>query len=98
MHPSTTVNVIGGLQPLIFRISKGSLPPGLAINSVTGTVSGAPTEAGTFPFTVTVTDSGAGDGRQLATADYQIRVAALLQNTRHVRSQWAASCNRITLR
>jgi hypothetical protein len=80
-YPPTTVNVIGGLQPLIFRISNGSLPPGLAIDSATGTVSGTLTQAGTFPFTVTVTDSGTGDGRQLATADYQIRVVALLQNT-----------------
>ncbi len=35
----------------------GTLPPGLAINSSTGVVTGSPTIAGTYPVTVTVTDN-----------------------------------------
>ncbi len=37
----------------------GTLPPGLAINSSTGAITGTPTTAGTYPVTVTVTDSAA---------------------------------------
>ena len=36
----------------------GALPPGLTLNSAQGTISGTPTTAGTFNFTVQVTDSG----------------------------------------
>jgi hypothetical protein len=35
----------------------GTLPPGLAINSSSGTVTGSPTIAGTYPVTITVTDN-----------------------------------------
>ena len=36
----------------------GTLPPGLSIDPSSGAVSGSPTTAGTFPVTLTVTDSG----------------------------------------
>jgi hypothetical protein len=81
-YPATTVNVSGGIPPYIIRVSKGPLPPGLVIDSATGTVTGTPTQTGTFPFTVTVTDTGTNvDNRQIASADYQIRITAPLQNT-----------------
>jgi hypothetical protein len=35
-----------------FSISTGALPPGLTLNSSTGLISGAPTAAGTYSFTV----------------------------------------------
>jgi hypothetical protein len=77
-YPATTVNVTGGVPPLIFRVSTGSLPPGLVIDRATGTVTGTPTQAGTFPFTVTVTDSG----RQLVSGPYVIIVTGIPpQNT-----------------
>ncbi len=44
-----TFSATGGFQPLHWSITAGSLPPGLA----------TPTSLGTFPFTVTVTDSAA---------------------------------------
>ncbi|HVO80685.1 MAG TPA: Ig domain-containing protein [Terriglobales bacterium] len=47
----------GGTSPLKWRVSGGSLPPGVVL-SEEGTISGIPTQAGTFRFTATVTDSG----------------------------------------
>jgi hypothetical protein len=35
----------------------GTLPPGLSIDAGSGTISGTPTTAGTYPVTITVTDS-----------------------------------------
>ncbi|HEV2288638.1 MAG TPA: putative Ig domain-containing protein [Candidatus Acidoferrales bacterium] len=48
----------GGVSPLIFTISSGSLPPGLHLNT-NGFLTGRPTvDGGNYTFTVTVTDQG----------------------------------------
>ena len=53
-----TVVTTGGLAPLTFSISAGSLPAGLAINASTGAITGTPSGPnGTASFTVKVTDS-----------------------------------------
>ncbi|MCM0083680.1 putative Ig domain-containing protein [Geomonas sp. Red32] len=49
----------GGTTPLTWTISSGSLPVGLVIDPVTGTISGIPAAAGDSTFTETLTD-GAG--------------------------------------
>ena len=54
---STTCKASSGKQPYTFSISAGSLPPGLTLNASTGAVTGVPSTAGTFSFTVEVTDS-----------------------------------------
>ncbi|PZG12832.1 hypothetical protein C1I95_25035 [Micromonospora craterilacus] len=54
---SYQLTVTGGTAPFAWSVSAGSLPPGLNLNSSTGLLSGTPTVAGTFPFTVRVTDS-----------------------------------------
>jgi len=46
-----------GDPPYTFSIASGTLPTGLLLNASTGVVSGIPTLAGTFSFTIEVTDS-----------------------------------------
>lgn len=47
----------GGVPPLTWAITLGSLPGGLSLTASTGQISGTPTTQGTFSFTVQVTDS-----------------------------------------
>ena len=55
----------GGTAPYTYAITAGALPAGLTLNAGTGALTGTPTSAGTFNFTVTATDS---TGGQAATA------------------------------
>jgi uncharacterized repeat protein (TIGR01451 family) len=53
---TTTLTASGGTAPYTFTALPGSLPGGLTLSSA-GTLSGAPSAAGTFNFTVTATDT-----------------------------------------
>lgn len=46
-----------GTPPYTFSITAGALPDGLTLDSATGEVSGTPTVADTFPFTIQVEDA-----------------------------------------
>jgi hypothetical protein len=64
---STTLARTGGTSPFAWTVSSGSLPPPLSLNSGTGAITGTPSTAGTFTFTVLVTDAvGATDSQSLA--------------------------------
>jgi hypothetical protein len=55
---SQSVAVTGGLAPLTYSVSVGSLPVGLTLNSNTGAISGTPAGPnGTASFTIKVADS-----------------------------------------
>lgn len=53
---SQPLQVTGGLPPYNFSVT-GELPPGLALNSATGVISGTPTTPGTYSFSVGVSDT-----------------------------------------
>jgi uncharacterized repeat protein (TIGR01451 family) len=48
--------VSGGSAPYVFAVTSGLLPPGLALSGA-GVLSGTPSTAGTFSFTMTATDA-----------------------------------------
>ncbi|MCI4064848.1 putative Ig domain-containing protein [Micromonospora sp. R77] len=54
---SDQLTVIGGTAPFSWSIAAGTLPPGLTLDPATGLLSGRPTAAGAYPFTVRVTDA-----------------------------------------
>jgi hypothetical protein len=55
----------GGTVPLVWAIA-GGLPSGLSFNTATGLISGTPTQTGSFPVTVSVSDrSGASSNASL---------------------------------
>jgi len=53
---SQTFTQSGGAAPITWSKS-GALPAGLTFNTVSGVLSGTPTQGGTFPITVTATDA-----------------------------------------
>jgi len=58
---NAVTSVSGGTGPYVFRLASGSLPPGLVLNSQTGSITGTPTLAGTYNFVTSVTASSAGE-------------------------------------
>src|ERR1700756_1464121 len=87
---STTLAASGGTTPYSWNVSSGALPGGLTLSSA-GTISGTPTVAGTFGFTVRVTDSGS--PAPTASANFNITVAVTSYSA--VLS-WTASTSAVT--
>ena len=53
---SDQLTVTGGTSPFTWSVSAGALPAGITLGASTGLLSGTPTAAGTYSFTVKVTD------------------------------------------
>lgn len=51
-------SVARGMPIYTYNVSSGALPAGTSLNTSTGTVSGTPTRAGPFRYTIQVTDQG----------------------------------------
>jgi hypothetical protein len=64
VHYSQTPVATGGSGSDVWSVSNGSLPGGLALDESTGAVTGTPVLAGTYPFTLEVTDSATGSSVQ----------------------------------
>ncbi|MFI4879949.1 MAG: beta strand repeat-containing protein [Steroidobacterales bacterium] len=57
---SVTLNATGGITPYKWSLASGTLPAGLALNPVTGTIAGTPSAVvSALPLTFRVTDSAA---------------------------------------
>lgn len=68
-----TLTSNGGIAPIRYEVTTGSLPGGLSL-SAAGLITGTPTATGTFNFTVTATDSSG--NAYAGSAGYSITVAA----------------------
>ena len=79
VHITTTILPVGmvdsfynqtlattGIAPITWNIVSGSLPGGLNLNSNTGAITGMPTAAGPFSFTVQAESAGSFDERLLS--------------------------------
>jgi len=69
-YPSTTITQTGGTDPVTFAVTQWALPAGLTLSS-DGAISGTPTAAGSFPFTVTATDANGFTGSRAYTLTVQ---------------------------
>ncbi len=54
---SSQVAGIGGNLPYRWTLASGTLPAGLVLNSLTGTITGTPTTSGSFSFVARISDS-----------------------------------------
>jgi hypothetical protein len=80
------LSATGGVQPYTWSVVSGALPAGLSLGS-DGTVSGIPTSAGTFSFTIQASDSG----NSTATVPGSVPIAAALSAT--LRPDCATQCS-----
>jgi uncharacterized membrane protein len=67
----------GGLTPYTWNVASGSIPSGLSLSAATGLLSGTPTTAGTYTFTIGVTDQYGGKD----SASFTILVVGVLSIT-----------------
>ena len=68
---ATGVFADGGVPPYRWSLIAGRLPPGLSLTTSPGRITGTPTAAGTFAFTLRVTDQGG----QAATRQFSITIS-----------------------
>jgi len=67
---TATLQATGGTPPLQWKLTKGTLPPGVNFQTTSGSLSGTPTAPGDYNFTISVTDSA----RSTASGSFIIRV------------------------
>jgi uncharacterized repeat protein (TIGR03803 family) len=77
---TATLSVTGGVPPYNWSVIHGSLPNGLTLNS-SGVISGTPTSAGNFSFTVQVSDSESPPATTIAPLSITIRSALSITTT-----------------
>jgi hypothetical protein len=85
---NTTLQSSGGTPPVMWAVTVGTVPAGLALNTSTGAITGSPTTTGASSFTVQATDS-ATPTAQTATQALSITVVASGVNNSELKGQYA---------
>lgn len=75
VYSALTFNAAGGVAPYSWEMASGDLPPGLSLGA-DGELGGTPTAAGTYGFSVRVTDAG----QSTATSSYTVIIARAAQS------------------
>ncbi|HEV2314376.1 MAG TPA: putative Ig domain-containing protein [Candidatus Acidoferrales bacterium] len=78
----------GGKAPYTWNVTSGVLPTGLALTSATGTISGIPSQAGAFSFSVQVRDSSS--PLQTASASLTLNVSSATSSLKIVNTSLPA--------
>jgi Putative Ig domain. len=71
---TANMTVSGGKKPYTLSVITNTLPPGLTLDTTTNVISGTPTTAGNYQFTMQIQDGSKKDA--IVTRDYSIVVAA----------------------
>lgn len=78
---SATLQSTGGVAPVTWSVTVGTLPAGLSLNVSTGAITGTPTTAGTSGFTVQAADSGTPQQKVPKALSITIVQALVINNT-----------------
>lgn len=71
---TSAIEVTDDSEVVLWEVISGTFPPGLTLNSSTGAITGTPTTAGDYTFTVRVTD----DGGNTSTETFNLPVGVIL--------------------
>jgi hypothetical protein len=77
---ASAASAVGGVPPYTWALAAGQLPPGIALNDKTAAVTGSPSQAGNFNFTLRVTDAAGSPADRLCTITVSAALAADTQN------------------
>jgi hypothetical protein len=61
VYAGYTFTAVGATGAQVWSVSSGTLPPGMSFNATTATLSGTPTTAGNYTFTIKVASGGYSD-------------------------------------
>lgn len=89
-YTSTALSASGGNAPYTYSVTSGALPAGLALSQA-GTLSGSPTAAGPFNFTVTATDNFSFQGSQSYTGTIAQQVPIVVNGSSNVAANGSAT-------
>ena len=89
-QPYSQTNVAsGGTAPYTYSVDVGTLPAGTTLNTSTGTVSGTPTTAGFFSYSIKATDNTSATASSLSTTGTITNAGVTLTSTPSATTQVA---------
>ncbi len=93
---STSIVTSGGVPPFTWSKTSGNFPPGLTFNTTSGQLSGTPTMAGVFQFTLQVIDSAIPAQTATTPAPLSITVTRASALAGHAQcSAWRCCCHAV---